>query len=142
MNVDIYLYSLIARKACLPCWHKFRINRFELHLLSSLNGLLQHKKKVVISKDLLLKTVCSTGRERVKCCGYYEGLITKGFAGEYYYIRRPDTNSIGLTEKGVKVLELYSQEVARLVEKYKTQPHKVLLPDIDTMPDHRKRFAA
>lgn len=126
MGIHHESYELIRRKAAYPLLSKYGINRYELWLLCQLSALLCHLDKVLVGKQVLLSHITRNVREHGKISGYYIGIVRKQFAGTFEYVSRPGSESIGISDLGVRVLEDYSLLVDKLIEQYKASDKRVI----------------
>lgn len=111
MFVDIHLYNALARRSAFPIYQKYGINRFELWMLSALCGYLSYRGLTIVSKIEFFKFLSGNWNERKKQEGYFHGLLNKHFIGQYEYILKPGSQSIGLSDLGVRVMRDYLASV-------------------------------
>ncbi len=114
----MHLYNGIARRAAFPIYRKYKVNRFELWMLSALCGYLQHRGLTIVSKLEFFKHLSGNYRDRKKQEGYFWGLLSKHLIGQYEYITQPGSQSIGLSNLGVSCIRDYQASVAAFVERY------------------------
>lgn len=115
---DFHAYELIKRKSAYPLYTKFGINRFELSFLCQLSGYLRHLNKQIVSKEEMFSAITGNVNEFRKMEGYLKGCRDKGFIGSYEYISRPGSLSLGITDLGLKVLEMFNNELQNYKKRY------------------------
>lgn len=118
MLVDVHLYDALTRRAAFPIYERYGINRYELWMLSSLVGYLGHRGMTIVSKHGFFKFLTGNRSYRKKQEGYFHGLLSKGFIGQYEYIRVPGSQSIGLSDLGVRVIRDYLGSVQGLIDRH------------------------
>lgn len=125
MQTDHRQFNFIYKRASYEVYKKFRINKLELWLLTSLEWFLINKNKTVISRDDFFENITGNSREKAKMRGYYQGLVTGKFIGCYEYISSPGSLSIGLSDLGHNVLRCYDQAIGVFMEKYPRSPYRL-----------------
>lgn len=118
MFINIHMYDGLSRRAAYPLWLRFGINRFELTMLSSLCGFLAFKEQTIVSKVEFFSWLTGNGKDRLKQQGYFFGLLSKGFIGQFEYVSIPGSQSIGLSERGVRVIEAYYKSIDEIMHRY------------------------
>lgn len=113
---DYSTYELVRRRAAYPLLRRFGINRYELWMLCQMCGYIQYKGRVIVGKQRFFSFVTGNSREKAKMMGYYTGLSKKGFIGLFEYIKKPGSESFGISDLGVRVLEEYEKELDKMVE--------------------------
>lgn len=121
---DFHAYELIKRKSAYRIYCKFGINRFELTFLVQLSGYLRHINRQIVSKDEIFSAITGNTKEFRKMEGYLKGCRDKQFIGSYEYISRPGSLSLGITDLGLKVLEVFNGELRLFLERYKLHVEK------------------
>lgn len=117
MQVDIHLYDGLCRRAAFPIYKRFKVNRFELWMLSALVGFLASREMSIASKAEFFGFL--TGNwNKSKLEGYYHGLLGKGLIGQYEYVTRPGSKSVGLSDFGVVVIRQYLASVDEIIAKH------------------------
>jgi hypothetical protein len=115
---DLFYYSGIEKKASKVVYHLYRVNRHELNMLASLAAYLQlHGKRIVGRKIFTDWLGLNYGLEK-RCWAYIGGLIDKGCLHRLAF-RRPDGNSLAISQYGIRVLEAFYQAVAEQEKKDK-----------------------
>jgi hypothetical protein len=119
------LYEYMRRRAAFPLLQRYGINRYELWLLVQLSAHLQYEDKVISSTERFLETITGNQREQAKMRGYYHGLLTKKFIGAFEYIRYPGSESCGISDLGVRVLEEYDKCITGLMLKFQPSENRL-----------------
>lgn len=124
---DIFWVSGIEMLAAKGVYKKFRINRYELHMLCCLQTVLSLKSRKAIAVQGMFEWIGFSYKMRQKSWGYIIGLINKGCVHRLNYKMQPTKpgNSIALTEFGAIVLGLYYDTVKGL-ERQKPQSYQTL----------------
>lgn len=117
--VDLNLYNALARRSAFAIYRRYMINRFELWMLSSLCGYLNYRGLTIVSKIEFFQFLSGNWNERKKQEGYFHGLLNKGFIGQYEYLSIPGSQSIGLSDRGVRAMSDYFKAVDNFMVKYK-----------------------
>jgi hypothetical protein len=108
---DLFYISGIEKKASKVVYHRFRVNRHELNMLASLAAYLQLHGKQIIGRKVFTDWLgLNYGLEK-RCWAYLSGLIDKGCLHRLAF-RRPDGNSLAISEYGIKVLDAFYQAIA------------------------------
>lgn len=113
-SFDYSTYELIRRRAAYPLLQRFGINRYELWMLCQMCGYIQYKGRVIVGKQRFFSFVTGNAREKAKMMGYYTGLSKKGFIGLFEYIKRPGSESFGISDLGARVLGEYEGELDKM----------------------------
>jgi hypothetical protein len=80
-------------------------------MLSALCGYLSYRGATIVSKIDFFCFLSGNWNERKKQEGYFHGLLNKGFIGQYEYISKPGSQSIGLSDRGVRAMRDYMTSV-------------------------------
>jgi len=113
---DFFYMGSIEFRASKVILTRFKINRYELHMLCSLAAYLQlHEKKAVGRKVLTDWLGLSYAMEK-KGWGYIGGLIAKGAIHQMAWRTKNvgNGNSLAISTYGGKILEAYWNEIHRL----------------------------
>lgn len=137
--LDQQTYDLISRRAAYPIYLRYKVNRFELWLLSALSGYLDYEGQDICSKGEFFRNITGHARDYPKFEGYYQGLLRLQLIGTYEYISKPGSLSIGLSQLGAKVLEDYKASVKELHARYRKQ-YKIDQP-ISFVSEHPRYIA-
>lgn len=132
---DFFYMQAIERKAASKVWHLHGINRFELNMLASLSAYLRLQNKKIISRKIFTDWLGLGYKQEKKCWCYIGCLIRKGAIHRLAY-RRPDGNSLAISEYGIKILMTFDQALAEIEEKnVKTRSFMDLGINLNTLPD-------
>ena len=114
-QVDPHLWDMYSRRATYKAYQVFKVNKYELWLLSALYGCLKTVGRPVISKGKFFDKLTKNGRFKKKLFGFYQGLLDRGMIGTYEYISYPGSESVGISDRGLQALALWREEFERLV---------------------------
>jgi len=141
MLVNIHLYDALARRAAFPIYQRYGINRFELWMLSALVGYLSSKEATIVSKIDFFKFLSGNWNTRKKQEGYFHGLLSKQFIGQYEYVMKPGSQSIGLSSLGVRVMRDYLGSIDEFMKRY-TKHNSIAITISEAKPGTKHRLTA
>lgn len=134
-QADQFFYmQAVERKAAAVVYKRFGINRYELNMLASLSAYLCLKDKRIISRKIFTDWLGLGYKEEKRCWVYLQHLVRKGVIHRLAY-RRPDGNSLAISEYGIRILDAFYQALSELEQRVPDRSYTGLALDTGNLPD-------
>jgi hypothetical protein len=123
-------------------YQRFGLNRWEVWMLVSLAGYLSSLGRQIIGKTDFFEHLSNNYRIKAKFPGYFAGLQKHKCIGTFEYISKPGSESVGLSDYGVTIVEAYFEEMERLFAIYGVSGRFILPASTSQTHSHRYRRSA
>lgn len=122
MVIDIDHAQFLWQRSSYPVWKQFRVNSRELWFLRALYFSLRFHGRAAVSRTNFLRELTGNRKRWGYYEGYRRGLVDKKMVAVYEYIRRPGSESLGITDLGLAVIRFHDGAMQDLLKQYPEPP--------------------
>lgn len=113
MKLEEYLrFHIFERRACIPIYVAFRVNRFEVWMLLNFASACLLKGHKTATKKQVFDWVTGNPKIKRSINGYWFGCVNKGLLTELTMANNKTT--FVMSEKGARVLDIYEARLSEL----------------------------
>lgn len=107
-------YELLKGRSSTKVWQTFKVNRWELQVLIQLKSYSVITGRLIFARTDFIQFMTRSKRDKTKIFGALCGLLSKKLIGMFEYISIPGSQSIGISDLGHKVIDVFYDQFSAL----------------------------